>query len=426
MRLAQFPPLTLVILLPLALLLNFLFSPQSPSTTTSGKGRMLAFTAQQGNSKTSRDSLFVIRTDNLARRDLTPTLTDLYPTLVWSPNGRRLAFVSQDTDIYVVNTDGSKLTKLFSGNPCKASEFKIVWLSNSQNVVFTRSCDGSTSDTPGSESLYVSDTTGLKGTKLIQNWLAGGIPSKKDISSSLYLSPDGKQVAVVKGSDIYKMNTDGSGLTKLTKNLGNYISNYTFAESQLNWSSDGNRIAFWLGNYPKQQIYIINADGTNLKNLTKNPNNQVYNTSLAWSPDNTYIAYYHDQPGDRNGKQQDIYLLDIRNGTTKNLTNKPGKYDIFSWSPDGKQIAFVSGDFSNQKFYTISIEGSKLTELAPQIQLSGVYDLAWSPDSQQIAFTSNEKKGGKSNLYVVNRDDSRLTKLTNDQDLSAYSPVWQP
>jgi Tol biopolymer transport system component len=426
MRLAKFPPLTLLILLPLALLLNFLFSPQSPSTTTVGKGRMLAFTAQQGNNKTSRDSLFVIRTDNLARRDLTPTLTDLYPTLVWSPNGRRLAFVSQDTDIYVVNTDGSKLTKLFSGNPCKASEFKIVWSSNNQNVVFTRSCDGSTSDTPGSESLYVSDTTGLKGTKLIQNWLAGGIPSKKDISSSLYLSPDGKQVAFVKGSDIYKMNTDGSGLTKLTKNLSNYTGHYTFAESQLNWSSDGHRIAFWLGNYPKQQIYIINADGTNLKNLTKNQNNQVYNTSLAWSPDNTYIAYYYDQPGDRNGKQQDIYLLDIRNGTTKNLTNNPGKYDIFSWSPDGKQIAFVSGDFSNQKFYTINIEGSKLTELTPLIQLSGVYDLAWSPDSQQIAFTSNEKKGGKSNLYVVNRDGSHLTKLTNDQDLSAYSPVWQP
>jgi Tol biopolymer transport system component len=422
MRLAKFSSLTLLTLLILGLIFNFFFSRQSLSKTSVGKARTIAFTAQQGNGKTLRDSLFTIKTDSLARRDLTPSLTELYSTLVWSPNGHRLAFVSEDTDIYVVNVDGSKLTQLFSGNPCKASDFKIAWLPNSQKIVFTRSCDGSTSDTPGSESLYASDTTGTQGTKLIHTWQAGGVPPKTDISSSLYLSPDGKQVAFVKDQDIYKMNTDGSGLTKLTKNSGDY----TFAGSRLNWSPDSTRIAFWLGKYPMQQIYQINSDGKNLKNLTKNPDNQVYNSSLLWSPDSTHIAYYYDKPGDRGGKQQDIYLLDTSQGTSQNLTHKSGKYDVFSWSPDGKQIAFISGDFFNQKFYTIDIKGSKLTDLTPQLLLSGVYDLAWSPDSQQIAFTSNEKKGGKSNLYVVNRDGSGLTKLTNDQDLSAYSPAWQP
>jgi Tol biopolymer transport system component len=63
------------------------------------------------------------------------------------------------------------------------------------------------------------------------------------------------------------MNADGSAMTKLTKSTGEYIS----GGSQLFGSRDGTKIAFLFGAYPKQQIYTINADGSNLKNLTNNP-----------------------------------------------------------------------------------------------------------------------------------------------------------
>ena len=52
--------------------------------------------------------------------------------------------------------------------------------------------------------------------------------------------------------------------------------------------------------------------------------------------------------------------------------------------------------------------------------------LAWSSESQQLAFIFNEVPGDKSNLYVINRDGSGLTKLTNEKDLKASTPVWQP
>ena len=74
----------------------------------------------------------------------------------------------------------------------------------------------------------------------------------------------------------------------------------------------------------------------------------------------------------------------------------------------------------------MSADGSQLNQLAPRLNLSGISELAWSSDSQQIAFAFNEIKGDKSNLYVINRDGSGLTKLTNDKDLNASSPVWQP
>ncbi len=160
--------------------------------------------------------------------------------------------------------------------------------------------------------------------------------------------------------------------------------------------------------------------------MTNNPQNEVYNVKLFWSPDSSRIAYYYNKPGDSSGEQQDIYLLDINRGTAKNLTQKPRNYDELSWSPDGKLIAFVVGEFNNQKLYTINAEGNQLNQLAPRLEPSGISQLAWSSDSQQIAFRYDETEGEKSNLYLINRNGSALTKLTNDQDLYASNPVWQP
>ncbi|MEG4304636.1 DPP IV N-terminal domain-containing protein [Microcoleus sp. D3_18a_C4] len=414
-------PISAIGLISLTLSIALFLSLQSPPTTAAQKPSRLAFVALQMRGSEFRTSLFGVNADGSSRRELAPNI-DVSYTLVWSPNGQRLAFVSGDTDIYTVNADGSRLTKQFAGDACKAAHFEIAWFSNSQKLVFARSCDGFTSDSPGSQSLYTSDTSGIQGTQLVRNLEVGGEPPKKEISSQFYLSPDGQQVAFVKDKNIYKMNADGSEMTKLTKSAGEYIS----GGSQLVWSPDRTKIAFLFGAYPKQQIYTINADATNLKNLTNNPQNEVYNGKLLWSPDSSRIAYYYNKPGDSSGEQQDIYLLDINRGTAKNLTQKPRNYDELSWSPDGKFIAFVAGDFNNQKLYTITADGNQLNQLATRLKPSEISELAWSTDSQQIAFIFNETEGDKSNLYVINRDGSALTKLTNDKDLNASHPVWQP
>ena len=160
--------------------------------------------------------------------------------------------------------------------------------------------------------------------------------------------------------------------------------------------------------------------------MTNNNKNEVYNLKLFRSPDNSRIAYYYNKLGDIAGEQQDIYLLEINRGTAKNLTQKPRNYRELSWSPDGQLIAFVAGDFNHQKIYTINADGNQLQQLAPRLEPSGTSELAWSSDSQDIAFIYNEIPGDKSNLYVINRDGSGLTKLTNDKDLNASTPVWQP
>ncbi len=413
--------LSSIALISLTLSITLFLSLHSPPPTAAQKPRILAFTALQMRGSETISNLFALNATSSGRRELTPNI-DVNSPLVWSPNGQRLAFVGGYSDIYTVNADGSRLTKQFAEGGCKAPNFEIAWFSNSQKFIFARSCDGFTSDTPGSQSLYTSDTSGIQGTKLVRNLEVGGEPPKTEISSEFYLSPDGQQVAFVKDKNIYKMNADGSVMTKLTKSPGEYIS----GGSQLFWSPDRTKIAFLFGAYPKQQIYTINADGTNLKNLTNNPQHQVYNVKLFWSPDSSRIAYYYNKLGDLSGEQQDIYLIDINRGTAKNLTQKPRNYDEISWSPDGKFIAFVAGEFNNQKLYTINADGNQLNQLATRLKPSKISELAWYSDSNQIAFIYNETEGEKSHLYVINLDGSGLNKLTNDKDLYPSNPVWQP
>lgn len=413
--------LSSIALVSLTLLISCFLSFYTPPTPAAQKSQLLAFIALKKRGNDARSSLFAIAADGSARRELTPNV-EASSTLVWSPDGRRLAFASNETDIYTVNADGSQLTKQFAGDICKATNFTIAWSSDSKNLTFARSCDGSTSDSPGSQSLYTSNTSGVKGTKLIRNWAAGGQPAKTEISSEFYLSSDGQQVAFVKEDNIYKMNAGGSGMTKLTNTPGEYTS----GGSQLVWSPDRAKLAFFVGSYPQQQIYTINADGSNLKNLTNNPQNQVYSVDLFWSPDSSKIAYYYNLAGDFEGKNQEIYAIDANSGTTKNLTKKPQAYNALSWSPDGKFIAFATGDISEQKLYAVNAETSKLTQLATPLKLSGVYGLSWSADSQKIAFAVNDSPNDRSYLYAVDRDGSGVIKLTGDRDLYISIPVWQP
>ena len=197
-------------------------SLQGPGTPAAQKPRILAFTALQRRGSEARNNLFAVNATSWARRELAPNI-DVSPPLVWSPNGQRLAFVSGDTDIYTVNADGSRLTKQFAGDACKAANFEIAWFSNSQKLLFARYCNGYTSDTPGSQSLYTSDTSGIQGTKLVRNFAVGVESHKTEILSEFYLSPDGQQVALIKDKNIYKMKADGSEMTKLTKSPGEYI-----------------------------------------------------------------------------------------------------------------------------------------------------------------------------------------------------------
>lgn len=190
-----------------------------------------------------------------------------------------------------------------------------------------------------------------------------------------------RQGKTVKNS-LFTIKANGSARRELTPTLNNVSPNFT-------WSP-------------------------NVSELTDNPQ-RVNNSEVLWSPDSTRFAYYYTESG---GNQ--IYLLDAKGGTPKNLTPQLGQYFGLHWLANGKQLAY----FSHQKLYTINVDDSHSTEKTLQVAPSELSNVAWSSDNQQVAFTSGNAQ--KSDLYVMNRQGVGLTKLTNNRDLGVYVPAWQP
>ncbi|MGH2770694.1 MAG: protein kinase domain-containing protein [Actinomycetota bacterium] len=172
--------------------------------------------------------------------------------------------------------------------------------------------------------------------------------------------------------------------------------------------SPGKRIVFTSLRDGNREIYIVNDDGTDLKNLT---GNGATDTQPAFSPDGTTIAFMSNRGGN-----EDIYLMSSDGSGVRRLTNNPSEDITPAWSPDGTRIAFARKDGASSLIYVINADGSKEQRL--------IFNLgshpAWSPDGQKIAFANLTGE-----IVVINADGSGEVRVTQNaaQDLD---PDWSP
>jgi len=136
--------------------------------------------------------------------------------------------------------------------------------------------------------------------------------------------------------------------------------------------------------------------------------------ALAQAPQKAQIAFCSERDG--NGE---IYVMDIDGKNQRNITNNPAKDDYPSWSPNGQRIAFTSNRDGNGEIYVMDPDGKNQRNLTNNPLGDG--GPSWSPDGQRIAFTSN--RDGNSEIYVMDADGNNQTRLTNNpaEDLN---PDW--
>jgi len=136
--------------------------------------------------------------------------------------------------------------------------------------------------------------------------------------------PSGTQIAFGNGG-IWKMNLDGSGLTQLTHDGGH----------QPGWSADGTRIAYNAPVGSSQQVFIVNADGTNPHQALTTSGSVI---DTVWRPSSRILF------GMLQARDYELYSCDPANpASLARLTTIRGGDDEPSWSPDGTRISWTSG-----------------------------------------------------------------------------------
>jgi Tol biopolymer transport system component len=221
--------------------------------------------------------IFTINPDGTDRKRLTDNpANDRFPA--WSPDGDRLAFVSDrdgTPEVYTVDAaGGANVVRITNGGA--VMDAAPSWSPDGKKIAFTSTRDGNAE-------VYVAAATGASSNpvRLTNNAAFDGEPC---------WSPDGKKIAFIsdrdEDRDVYVMNADGSGAARL-------FNTDPSPESSPSWSPDGKQIAVTsdisitsVGN-PGRHVFLIQADGQAWKRITTNG----YNYDPCWSPDGAKIAY---------------------------------------------------------------------------------------------------------------------------------------
>ena len=228
------------------------------------------------------------------------------------------------------------------------------------------------------------------------------------------LSPDRKHIVFTSNRDnylhdIYVMNSDGTNVKRLTTT--------TAVNYKPTWSADGTKIVFTstrdaphpsaYGIASSYEIYIMNADGSNVKRVT---NDSYGEWDPVLSPDGTQIAFTSDRDHPESSWSRDLYIMNVDGSNLHRLTTQTGTIEAPNYDAAGKRLLYDVLNGSGVGVYVLS--GHTSTRLTAPV---GALDITptWSPDGTQIAYT-HAITGGSSNIYKMNADGSNPKWLTRD------------
>lgn len=287
------------------------FVPARPSPAIPFRGGKIAYFALKGG---GGDALFTVNPDGTGRKQVThiPYLSACCRPS-WSPDGKQILFsrgiAEGQGELVVVNSDGSGL-RVIPGNPLLVYN-EPVW------------------------------------------------------------SPDGTRIAFSSGdSQLHVIKTDGTHLRQLFRS--------SCAVDDPSWSPDGTHLVFDVycnskGGLGTTTIEVIGLDGTGRKALTR-PTPARGSLEPSWSPDGAHILFAQSQPRSKGGGKTQIYVMNADGSGVRQLTTGFANYAP-AWSPDSSSIAYISTRGVVPQIYLMNADGTGQTSAAPEAL--SVTALAW-------------------------------------------------
>lgn len=208
----------------------------------------------------------------------------------------------------------------------------------------------------------------------------------------------------VKGQDaappkIWSVAPDGSDLVQLT-----HGDDPDFLAA---WSPDGERIAFTRELDGSAEVFVMNADGSEVTQLTND--SAVNEEHPAWSPDGTHIAYTSGSE-----EHQDLYVMSADGSSPTRITGGPFFAADPAWSPQGDRIVFVCDADLCLVRPELGARPAKLVGTRPKESSP-----RWSADGGSIAFA--RFPGG---VFLVDVETERTTRVPLDGETFTLS--WGP
>ncbi len=175
-----------------------------------------------------------------------------------------------------------------------------------------------------------------------------------------------------------------------------------------------NQIAFQSNRDGDFEIYIMEQDGSNQRQLT---NNAFADNYPVVSPDGRQILFQSERDGN-----QEVYAMNLDGSNQRRLTNSAARDSLPTWSPDGMQIAFLSERSGNRNIHTMNADGSNERQVTFDELRTG--HPSWSVNGQ-LAFNAGDLAGNTWEIYVADSDGRNQRQLTNNS-VSDWSPEWSP
>ena len=374
-------------------------------------GTRIAF--RSGPGRDVGDIYVVSALGGIPRRLITPPSGKSVGYHAWSPDGKQLAYVQLDPEgndeIYIRSVDEDTPRKiaedLYAHTPCWSPDgTRIAFVSGNPRFVSYGNIAPST--------LKVVSVAGGDPVRVTEDGAMNQSPVwTQDSRYLLYVSDrDG-------GRDIYRIPIDVSGTAsgppeRLTTGLNAHTISLT---------DDGTRLAYSVFTYTSNLWSVQIPDNGPISSAEARlitSGNQLIET-CGVSPDGRWIAFDSNRSGSGN---QDIYRMPVEGGEPERLTTHPD--DDFGpvWSPDGKEIAFMSWRTGNRDIFVMSADGGSVRRLTNRPGSDFFPD--WSPDGEDLVFWSTRNE--RDELYVMSGDLGEIKGETPRLLTEGQFPRWSP